>query len=471
MPENAAFDVFLCHSSSDTEAVERLAQRLEDEAQLRPWLAAWNLVPGEPPQEALELALDGSHTCAVFLGPSGIAPWQNNGIRTTLQDRFSRGGFRVIPVLLPGARKPNRRQLPRFLSRLIWVDFAKDLNDDSAFNRLVAGIRREAPGRHDRSNNHSQDPAGEARSQRRRAFWIILTALMATGSINLIVEIVRRFLSGGSDQFGILRDFVQIPLLVVQASLALLAGGTLVEPSRQWVERLLIRAGLYRDYGVMKRMIISACVLAVVLAARLSLPFVAVYYNNRGTQAVAQNDLSAALYYYQRALSLNPDYAQAHYGLAFVYESLQKYDDAINEYSQSIELNSHFSHARNNLSRLLLRRGKEKDYEDALLMIDEAFKSSPIDTKLQYSLYKNRGWANYELKNYQQAETDLRMALTLRQDGAAAHCLLGYVLEAGKKPSAEEQWEDCVRYEPGENDIEAKWLGYAKEKVMGDGSR
>ncbi|HKU75802.1 MAG TPA: tetratricopeptide repeat protein [Pyrinomonadaceae bacterium] len=294
---------------------------------------------------------------------------------------------------------------------------------------------------------------------------------MATGSINLIVEIVRRFLSGGSDQFGILRDFVQIPLLVVQASLALLAGGTLVEPSRQWVERLLIRAGLYRDYGVMKRMIISACVLAVVLAARLSLPFVAVYYNNRGTQAVAQNDLSAALYYYQRALSLNPDYAQAHYGLAFVYESLQKYDDAINEYSQSIELNSHFSHARNNLSRLLLRRGKEKDYEDALLMIDEAFKSSPIDTKLQYSLYKNRGWANYELKNYQQAETDLRMALTLRQDGAAAHCLLGYVLEAGKKPSAEEQWEDCVRYEPGENDIEAKWLGYAKEKVMGDGSR
>ena len=311
----------------------------------------------------------------------------------------------------------------------------------------------------------------KASRQRRRALWIILTAFMATAAINLVVEIVRRFVSGGSDQFGILRDFVQIPLLVAQASLALLAGGTLVEPARKWVERLLIRAGLYRDYGVMRRMIISAGVLAVVLAARLCLPFVAVYYNDLGTRAVEQNELTTGLYNYQRALSLNPDYAQAHYGLAVVYERLQKYDEAINEYSQSVKLDSRFGHARNNLARLILRRGKDKDYEDALLMIDEAFESSPIDARLQYSLYKNRGWANYELRNYQQAETDLRMALTLREDGAAAHCLLGYVLEAEKKPSATEQWEDCVRYEPGEKDIEAQWLSYAREKVMGDSPR
>jgi WD40 repeat protein len=146
-----SFDVFLSHSSPDKPAVEEVARRLEDEAKLKPWLDKWNLVPGEPWQEALEQALDSSRTCAVFIGLGGIRPWENEEMRSALQTHASKPDYRVIPVLLPGATLPERGELPRFLSRLTWVDFrgTDGLDDAEAFRRLVAGIRGIGPGRVD----------------------------------------------------------------------------------------------------------------------------------------------------------------------------------------------------------------------------------------------------------------------------------------------------------------------------------
>lgn len=37
------YDVFLSHNSDDKPLVEELAQRLQDEAGLNPWLDAWNI--------------------------------------------------------------------------------------------------------------------------------------------------------------------------------------------------------------------------------------------------------------------------------------------------------------------------------------------------------------------------------------------------------------------------------------------
>ena len=141
------FDVFLSHNSADKPAVEALAQRLLA-AGIRPWLDSWNLIPGDPWEEAIEQALDACATCAVFLGPSGSGPWHNEEMRVAL-DRRARDrtrGFRVIPVLLPGANPADPNTLPRFLGRMTWVDFRSGLDDAEAFRRLVAGIRGIAPG-------------------------------------------------------------------------------------------------------------------------------------------------------------------------------------------------------------------------------------------------------------------------------------------------------------------------------------
>ena len=106
------YDVFLSHASPDKPAIETLARRLRKDG-IEPFLDKWHLVPGEPWQEALEDALDDSRTCAVFVGAK-LEPWQNEEMRSALQERVVDPGFRVIPVLLPGARMPGRKDLPRF---------------------------------------------------------------------------------------------------------------------------------------------------------------------------------------------------------------------------------------------------------------------------------------------------------------------------------------------------------------------
>jgi hypothetical protein len=144
---STTYDVFLSHNSKDKPNVEIIAERLEDDVGLKPFLDIWNLVPGDPWQEDLEEALDNSRTVAIFLGPSGISGWHNEEMRAALSARVNDKTRRVIPVLLPGATMPEEGTLPTFLKRLTWVDFRNGLDDENAFHRLVSGITGKPPGR------------------------------------------------------------------------------------------------------------------------------------------------------------------------------------------------------------------------------------------------------------------------------------------------------------------------------------
>jgi cold shock CspA family protein len=140
------FDVFLCHSKQDKPSVELIAGYLTRKG-IQPWLDKWNLIPGDPWQEGIEEALDSCASCAVFIGPSGIGPWQNEEMRVALDRRVQSRvpGFRVIPVLLPGAKNDNG-QVPSFLARATWVEFGRTLDDDTDLHRLISGIKGVAPG-------------------------------------------------------------------------------------------------------------------------------------------------------------------------------------------------------------------------------------------------------------------------------------------------------------------------------------
>jgi hypothetical protein len=144
---NSSFQVFLSHSSADKAAVEELGRRLLKEG-IEAWLDKWNLIPGDQWQPAIEKALAESETCAVFVGPSGFGPWQNEEMRAAIDRRVqdSDRHFRVIPVLLPGARRAERSSLPTFLAATTWVEFRDSLDDQDAFHRLLSGIRGVEPG-------------------------------------------------------------------------------------------------------------------------------------------------------------------------------------------------------------------------------------------------------------------------------------------------------------------------------------
>jgi DNA-directed RNA polymerase specialized sigma24 family protein len=135
------YDVFLTHHRSDQEQVEIIAARLKDEAGLNPFLDKWRLEPGETWQEEIETALNDSAACAVFLGPRGLAPWQNEQMRSALHERIANNTLRVIPVLLERAEPIEENILPQFLQPIPWVDFRLGIGSQEAFSHLVAGIQ------------------------------------------------------------------------------------------------------------------------------------------------------------------------------------------------------------------------------------------------------------------------------------------------------------------------------------------
>lgn len=133
--------VFLSYAPDNQDWVAAIARRLYGDARLTFWFAPWHSVPGVPRQEQLENALLEANACAVFLrGGSEIGGWQNEELRAAIQTRVEDdSAYRVIPVLLPGSARPNRRDLPPFLRRYEMVEF-QQLDDENAFQRLLAGI-------------------------------------------------------------------------------------------------------------------------------------------------------------------------------------------------------------------------------------------------------------------------------------------------------------------------------------------
>jgi TIR domain/Effector-associated domain 1 len=131
---SSQFDVFLCHNSQDKPEVQKIANQLL-ELGIRPWLDVWQLRPGFPWQPELETQVKTSKSAAVFVGSSGLGPWQTREIEAFMREFVDRQ-CPVIPVLL--ATAPQKPQLPVFLSGHMWVDFRQP--QPEPITQLVWGI-------------------------------------------------------------------------------------------------------------------------------------------------------------------------------------------------------------------------------------------------------------------------------------------------------------------------------------------
>lgn len=134
------FDVFLSHNSSDKPTVRQLGQDLQNR-NLTVWLDEWELVPGQPWQEALEASISQVKAAAVLVGKDGLGPWQDREMRAFLSEFVNRK-VPVIPVLLPGA--PSKPELPIFLKQFTWVDLRAGLTKEEC-DRLQWGITGQKP--------------------------------------------------------------------------------------------------------------------------------------------------------------------------------------------------------------------------------------------------------------------------------------------------------------------------------------
>src|SRR6266436_992821 len=135
-PKEISFDVFLCHNSDDKPAVHDVNARLK-RAGVRTWLDEEQLPLGTPWQAELERQIPQVAAAAVFVGRSGLGPWQNTEIRAFLSEFLNRS-CTVIPVLLPDVQEVP--QLPLFLKQMTWLDLRPSL--DRGIIRLANAVRR-----------------------------------------------------------------------------------------------------------------------------------------------------------------------------------------------------------------------------------------------------------------------------------------------------------------------------------------
>ena len=133
------YDVFLSYASRDLEKVEGIGNDLLRHGIL-PWLDRWEIPPGAAWQTVLEDQIKNIKAAAVFVGPSGIGPWQNLEQQAFLM-QFIKKKRPLIPVILPGGKQT--RAVPEFLKLLHWVDFRKAEPDPLAM--LIWGVTGERP--------------------------------------------------------------------------------------------------------------------------------------------------------------------------------------------------------------------------------------------------------------------------------------------------------------------------------------
>lgn len=187
------YDAFLSHNSNDREAVEQIAHQLLSSG-LSLFVDRWQLRPGDPWQESLEVALELSNACLVFVGHSGLGPWEMEEMRVAIDKRTHNPSFRVIPVFLPGL--DHSFALPPFLRRFHGVIF-RSPSDPAALGQLVAVLKTPiSPGR--------QSPG-----QLRRHL-ICLSGPSAVGKDILLHRLLHRFRTAGFS-CGYLRKYTTRP--------------------------------------------------------------------------------------------------------------------------------------------------------------------------------------------------------------------------------------------------------------------
>jgi hypothetical protein len=133
-PGPGRFDVFLSYNSGDRQAVSEIAIELKKRG-IRPWLDTWELKPGTRWIVALQEQIGNVGAAAVFVGPSGLGPWQDIEQQQILNECVRRRAP-VIPVILAGCSQEP--ELPPFLRLFTWVDFRSRASNP--MDRLVWGI-------------------------------------------------------------------------------------------------------------------------------------------------------------------------------------------------------------------------------------------------------------------------------------------------------------------------------------------
>jgi predicted O-linked N-acetylglucosamine transferase (SPINDLY family) len=150
-----------------------------------------------------------------------------------------------------------------------------------------------------------------------------------------------------------------------------------------------------------------------------------------GNALAAQGQMDQAVAHYERALSLNPDYAAAHNNLGVVLAAQGQIDQAVAHYERALSLKPDYVEAHNNLGLALMVQGQA---DQALVHCERALSLKPDHVETHNSL----GVVLVAQGQIDQAVAHYERALLLWPNYAPGHSNLLYALNyaSGNDPVA-----------------------------------
>lgn len=285
------------------------------------------------------------------------------------------GGFRVIPVLLPGLPQDmSRIQLPTFLVASAWVDFRKDINDSEALRRLICGIRNIRP-----EPNESRAIASNSRLE------VLIRIKCNPDKFQELTHAAERFLrevSGdstltvkftrpGSVIIGVecsISAFEHLRTLITTGQLATLLGFkildiSIAEEQQVYAEspKVLNRKG----YSLAQAGRLVEAIGAFLQATKLD-PEYYDAYNNLGIAYALAENFSEAFESWSKAIGLDPANARAFYNRGTAYLQLGQYRQAILDLDAAIARHPVIPDARHNLQIAASKGGERKKLLDSV---------------------------------------------------------------------------------------------------------
>lgn len=156
-------------------------------------------------------------------------------------------------------------------------------------------------------------------------------------------------------------------------------------------------------------------------------PYYAQTYNTLGVMLMKYGHVRSALPYLDRAVNLQPGFAEAHSNLGLALSSIGKVDQAIASFKEALRLDPSYAEVQVNLAIVLSGQGR---LDEALPLIYEALRLNPDYADGHYNL----AVALFSQGKAAEAAAHLRTALRLNPEHAEARAMLDDLSRAAPRP-------------------------------------
>lgn len=164
-----------------------------------------------------------------------------------------------------------------------------------------------------------------------------------------------------------------------------------------------------------------------------------------------------ALTIYEDIVKHQPDYVDALFWLGYLYEDLNRRDDAIKTWKKALQISPKHGQTLNSLGYLYAEEGKNLDEAEG--MLKKALAAEPENGAYLDSI----GWVYFKKKDYKKAEDYLKKAIGFQEDPVIYEHLGDLYLALNNKEEALKFYKKGIERFPDNKELKDKIDKYGKE--------